>query len=144
MRKKNLILSVMVLAMAMLMMISCSSSSFGVVTSDDKTMTITAENSDEGDSAVSGSLVVGADEQVTIDSNLDKGGIQLDFISSEGFDDPEEVPDIENADAVYTAYVSEVESQAVQFGAGTYVVRVTVTDKANGTVEVIVKGFGEE
>ena len=88
--------------------------------------------------------MVGEEEQITIDSNLDSGSIQLDFISNEGFDDMEEVPDLENAEVKYTTTVSEVESQAVSFGAGSYLVRATVVDNANGTVEIKVKGFGEE
>lgn len=143
MKKKTIILSVLVLVLAMLAMAACSNSSFGVVTNDDKTMTITAENSEKDDSAVSGTLVVGEDEQITIDSNLESGGMKLEFISNEGFDDPEEVPDIDEAQAAYTANVNGVESQAVMFGAGSYLVRATVTEKASGTVDIVVKGFGE-
>ena len=139
MRKKTMALSILVLAMAMLLMISCSGSSFSMQAVDDKTMNITAEKADEGDSVVSGSLVVGEDEQITIDTNLDKGGVTVDFISDEGFDNSEEVPDIENAEATYTTNVSGVESQTVSFGTGSYVVRATATDKANGTIEISVK-----
>ena len=143
MRKRSLLAVIMIMAVAMLVMVSCGKSSFGVVTNDDKTMTITAENSENDASAVSGTLVVGEDEQITIDSNLESGGMKLEFISNEGFDDPEEVPDIDEAQAAYTANVNGVESQAVMFGAGSYVVRATVTEKATGTVDIVIKGFGE-
>lgn len=144
MKRKAYILSLMVLVLATIVMTACTGSSFGMVTNDEKSMSVTAEKSGDGDSATSGSIVVGEEEQITIDSNLDSGSIQLDFISNEGFDDMEEVPDLENAEVKYTTTVSEVESQAVSFGAGSYLVRATVVDNANGTVEIKVKGFGEE
>jgi len=143
MKRKACILSIMALVLAMIAMTACSGSSFGIAVADEKTAAITAENADKDDMASSGSLVAGEDEQITIDSNLDSGEIRIDFISDEGFDDPEEVPDLENAEVKYTTTVSGVESQAVMFGAGSYIVRATVVDKASGTIDIVVKGFGE-
>lgn len=143
MRRKTFILLTMVLAFSMLVMVSCSQSSFGAVSVDDKTMTVTAENASKDDTAVTGSLVVGEDEQITIDSSLDGGGMQIEFFVDEGFDDMEEEPDLDELQPAYTANVSGVESQAVQFGAGSFMVRATATEKkTNGKVEIHVKGFG--
>lgn len=143
MKKKTLLLSVLVLALAMIAMVSCSSSSLAVVSNDDKSVTITAENAGPDDEALSGTLVIGEDEQVTIDSNLEKGGLQIEFIKNEGEQSDEDTPDMD-AEPTYTANVSEVESQAVQFGAGTFMVKVTPAEKATGTVEILVKGFDGE
>lgn len=140
MKKKTLILSILVLAIALVAMVSCSSSSLAVNSTDEKHTDIIAENAGPDDETLSGTIVVGEDEQVTIDSNLEKGGLQIDFIKSEGEQSEEDTPDMD-AEPTYTANVSEVESQAVQFGAGTYMVKVTPTDKATGTVNIVVKGF---
>ena len=143
MKKKTLILSILVLAMAMIAMVSCSSSSMVVNTIDEKNMEITAENAAKDDFALSGSLVIGADEQLVIDSNLEEGGLKIELIKAEEEQSEEELPDVD-AEATYTANVSGVESQAVSFGEGTFSVRVTATDKATGTVTVVVKGFDEK
>lgn len=144
MKKKALFLSIMVLAVAMIVMVSCSSSTLASETVDEHHIVITAEKAGEDDLVVSGGLEVGADQQIVIDSVLDEGGIKIEFISSEGFDDEEEVPDIDSAEVKYTANVNGKESQAVFFGEGEYMVRVTGTEKATGTVDIQVKGFGEE
>ena len=143
MKKKLLMVSIMVLAMAMFMMTACGGSLAGEIV-DEKTMNITAENAGEGDFIMTGTLVVTEDEQITIDSQLDKGGVKIEFIESAGDEDMEEVPDYENAEATYTANVSGIESQAVSFGAGEFMVKVTAAEKGTtGTVNVVIKGFGE-
>lgn len=143
MKKKTLILCILVLAMAMVAMVSCSSSSMAVETKDDKTVVITAENAGEDDENLAGAIVVGKDEQITIDSNLEKGGIHLYFIDAAEAQNEEDLPDAD-VEAKYTANVEGVESQAVSFGEGSYMVKVTATDKATGTVNVVVKGFDGE
>ena len=142
MKKKTLILSILVLAIAMITMVSCSSSSMVVESKDDKTVVITAENAGEDDEALTGAIAVGKDEQVTIDSNLEKGGLQLEFIEAAEAQSVEDLPD--DVEAKYTANVSGVESQAVSFGEGSYMIRVTADEKATGTVNVVVKGFDGE
>ena len=141
MKKRLLAVVIMVLMTAMLAMVSCSSSEFGGEVKNEKEMTITAENAEADESLSTGTLEVGENEQITVDSNLEEGAIKIEFISSEGFDDIEEVPDLEGAEAAYTTEVGEVESQAVSFGGGSFIVRATVTEKATGTVEIRVKGF---
>ncbi len=142
-RKKSIFICLMILTLALSLMVSCGG---GVTLSADVQgedhIVITADKAADGDFLQTGSLVVGADQQIIIDSQLDPGAIRLDFISGEGLDDMEGVP--EEPDSVaYTANVSGVESQAVSFGEGEFMVRVTVTEKASGTVDITVKGFEE-
>ena len=141
MKRKSLFVSIMVLAIAMLTMISCGGPEFTGEILGDNEMNITAKNADTDSVILTGTLAVGEDEQITIDSNLENGSVQIEFISSEGYDNMEELPDMDNAEAKFTAYVSGVESQAVSFGGGEYMVRATVTEKATGTIDILVKGF---
>jgi hypothetical protein len=141
MKRRVLAVVIMALMTAMLAMVSCSSSEFGAQVANEKEMNITAENAAADEMVTTGTLEVGENEQVTIDSNLEEGGMKIEFISNEGFDDIEEVPDLEGVEAAYTAEVNGVESQAAMFGGGSYIVRATVTEKATGTVDILVKGF---
>lgn len=143
MKKNSIFVSLMILALAMFVMVSCGGgTTLSADVQGEDHIVITADKAAEGDFLQTGSLIVGADQQIVIDSQLDPGAIQLDFISGEGLDDIEGVP--EEPDSVaYTANVSGVESQAVSFGEGEFMVRVTVTEKASGTVDITVKGFEE-
>ena len=141
MKRKSLSVCFMILAVSMFVMVSCSQSMLGCDVIDESHMVITSEKSNPDDSTFSGSIVVGDDQQIVIDSQLEEGGMQIEFIDATGMDDMEEIP--EDVEAKYTANVSGVESQAVSFGAGEFVVRATVTEKATGTVDIQVKGFGE-
>lgn len=142
MKKKSIFISLMILTLAMFVMVSCGGgTTLSADVQGEDHIVITADKAADGDFLQTGSLVVGADQQITIDSQLDPGAIQLEFISTEGMDDIEEIP--EGSEALYTAAVNGIESQAVSFGEGEYMVRVTVTEKATGTVDIVVKGFEE-
>ena len=148
MRKMMLSLTVIVLLLITAAAFTACSSGptlTGEMDDEGKEVTYTANKADKDDFVLSGTLIVGEDEQIVIDSELEKGSMQFEFIKNDGMDDTEEVPDVEGMDATYTAYVSEIESQAVQFGAGEYMIRATVTEKGTtGEVDIEVKGFGED
>ncbi len=142
MKKIVVLISLSILTLAMLLMVSCGG---GVTLSgdvqDESHIVFTADKAAEGDFVMTGTLEVGEDQQILIDSALDPGAAQLEFVNNEGMDNMDEIP--EGAEASYTTDVSGVESQAISFGAGSYMVRVTVTEKATGTIDVQVKGIGE-
>lgn len=138
MKRRTIIALVMMLALAMIMMASCAKSEFSGDVTDEKNMTITAKNADEGDFFVTGTLAVGEDEQIAIDSALEKGEITIEFISAEGNDNIEELPELDR-EAAYTAFISGESAQSVSFGAGEFMIKPTVTGKATGTVTITVK-----
>ena len=135
MKKRSLLAVIMIMAVAMLVMVSCGKSELSGNVKDEKNMTITAVNSDKGDYFVTGTLEADEDDSVTIEAELEKGSIQIEFIASAGESSAEEVPDI-GGEATYTAYVSGEDEQTVSLPEGDYMVKVTVTEKATGTVEI--------
>lgn len=132
------IIAITVLAVSMLAMVSCGKHEFSGNMDDEKNMTITAVNADKGDYFATGTLVVEDGEQVSIDTALEKGEITVEFIASEGEQNIDELPELDG-DATYTAYLSGTNSQAVSFGAGSFMIKPTVTDKATGTVTITVQ-----
>ena len=138
MKKLVSIILIAVLSMTMLLMTSCGSE-FSGTDNDEKHLTINAKNAGVGDYFVTGTLEVDDDESIEIAPSLDKGEVTIEFISAEGMDDPEEVPELDGENAKYTAYVSGTDTQTVSFGGGDYMVKATVTDKATGTIQITVK-----
>ena len=132
------IVALIVLTVSMIAMTSCGKSEFGGESVDDKHMTINAVKADTGDFFVTGSLEVEEGEQIAIDTKLESGEITVEFISAEGMDNPDEVPDLEG-EATYTAYLSGTNQQAVSFGAGSFMIKPTVTEKATGTIDITVE-----
>lgn len=138
MKKIVSIIAIAVLAVLMLAMVSCGKHEFSGNVESDKNMTINAVNADKGDYFVTGTLVVDEGEEIAIDTALEKGEITLEFIGSEGEGNIDELPEVDS-DATYTAYLSGTDSQAASFGAGSFMVKPTVTDKATGTVTITVQ-----
>ena len=132
------IVALVMMMVSMIAMTSCGKSEFGGESVDDKHMTINAVKADTGDFFVTGSLEVEEGEQIAIDTKLESGEITVEFISAEGMDNPDEVPDLEG-EATYTAYLSGTNQQAVSFGAGSFMIKPTVTEKATGTIDITVE-----
>lgn len=135
MRKRSLLAVVMIMAVAMLVMVSCGKSELSGNVKDEKNMTITAVNSDKGDYFMTGTLEADEDDSVTIEAELEKGSIQIEFIGGADEGSADELPDLEGK-ATYTAYVSGEDEQTVSLPEGGYMVKVTVTEKATGTVSI--------
>ena len=135
MKKTVSLFAVIVLVVSMLAMASCGKAELSGEAIDDKSMTITASKSDAGDYFVTGSLVFEEGEQLSIEPNLESGEMTIEFINSEGMDNPDVLPDMEG-EAQYTAFVSGSDARTVDMPAGTYMVKVTVTEKATGTVAI--------
>ena len=127
-----------VMAVSMLAMTSCTKEEFSGSVESDKNMTIKAVKADTGDFFATGTLVVEEGEQISIDTDLESGAITVEFIRSEGDDNPEELPEMDG-EATYTAYLSGTTSEAVSFGAGSFMIKPTVTEKATGTITITVQ-----
>ena len=138
MKKIISIIAIAALAVSMFAMTSCSKHEFSGQTDGDKNMTINAVNADKGDFFVTGTLVVDEGEEVAIDTQLEKGEITVEFIAAEGEGSIDELPELDG-DATYTAYLSGTNSQTVSIGAGSFMIKPTVTDKATGTVSITVQ-----
>ena len=135
MKKLMSVVAVIVLAASMLTLVSCGKSELTGEVIDEKSMTVTASKADTGDYFVTGSLEFEEGEQLSIEPNLESGEMTIEFINGEGMDSPDELPDV-SGDAQYTAFISGTNAQTVSMPAGTYMIKVTVTDKATGTVAI--------
>ena len=138
MKKIISIIAIAVLAVSMIAMTSCGKHEFSGQVDSDKNMTINAVKADKGDYFLTGTLVVDEGEEVVIDSKLEKGEITVEFIGSEGEGNIDELPEV-NGEATYTANLSGTNSQTVSFGAGSFMIKPTVTEKATGTVSITVQ-----
>ena len=132
------IVLVAVLTVSMLAMTSCGKKEFSGSVEDDKNMTITAVKADAGDYFATGSLVVEEGEQVTIDTDLESGAITVEFLGSSEEQSAEELPELDG-EPIYTAFLEGTNTQSVSFGAGTFMIKPTVTEKATGTVKITVQ-----
>ena len=135
-------ITVAVLVLSMLIMVSCGSEFSGEV-NNEKSMSIKANKAAPGNYFVTGSLVVEEDEEIETASDLESGSIELQFISTEGMDNIDEVPDLESAGPVCATIVSGSDTEHFSFGAGTYMVKAIVIGKATGSIEVTIKKVGE-
>lgn len=132
------IIVIAVLAVSMLAMTSCGKSELSGQVTDEKHMTVNAVNSSKGDYYVTGTLVVEENEQVVIDSKLEKGSIEVQFISAEGEGSIDELPETDG-EPVYKTNLSGTDSQTVSFGGGSFMIKPVVTEKATGTIEISVQ-----
>ena len=130
-------MSVMILALAVFAMTSCSSSDFSCETQDDKNMTVTATNAGDDMETLSGGIVVEEGEQIMIESALESGEIQLEFIP-QGDSDADASLDEIVGDPVLTTTVGVGESFSAEVGTDSYYVRCSVIDKATGTINISV------
>lgn len=138
MKKYLSILFVMMISMAMLLTSCGGTMGIADVDENGKSMVVEAENAGADMEVLSGTIVTEEDEAISISSTLESGSINLDFISTEGLDNIDEIPDADeiDADPVFTASVSGTESQTFTVGAGEFLVKATATEKATGTISI--------
>ena len=131
---KKLIYIALIAMMSMVLLTACGSTLSGEWESG-KSMTITAEKASVDDFFSTGSLEVRDGEQLVIKPNLEEGEIELGFVLVPEEQSIDEVPDVD-ADPTVTELVSGTEEKAVELPNGDYQVKVTVTKKATGTVQL--------
>lgn len=117
---------------------ACAKHEFSGESNDEKSMTITAVNAAADDYFMSGTLEVDEGESIKIAPDLEKGSIKLEFVSAEGNDNIDELPELDG-EAVVTANVSGTQEQAYGGSTGSFMVKATVTEKATGTVEITIE-----
>ena len=138
MRKSLYFVLIAVVNAAMTGLTACSSSSSALVadSSSDKACIIQADNADKDAAVTTGSLVVEEGETIHVSWNLEKGTIRLEFFAVPEEQSIDEVPDYSNQQPDIFFDLSGTDSQGAGFNPGTYMVNITVIEKATGTVEI--------
>ena len=105
--------------------------------SDEKAATIEFSNAKEDDFVQGGYLHVEEGEGIEVTSTLNEDGkILIGFIAVDGDQSMDELPDM---DSSYEMTISGEATQGGTFDSGDYDLKITVLDKATGTVTLSVK-----
>ncbi len=134
--KKNIMKIMAAAMMAAVMLAGCSRTELVCDAANGKDVVITANRAAADDFILTGSLEVAEGETVTVKPALDKGAITIELIASPAEQSIDELPDVDG-DAAYVFEVSGTEEQSAAAAAGDYMIRITVTEKATGTIHLI-------
>ena len=126
------------LALLVLTLTACGKSEFGVTDNTGKLMTITAEKASRDAFFLVGSLDVADEEQIVITSNLTKGSVRVEIVTTAEEQSIDKLPDI-NGEAIITANLENGTSVSGTVDAGSYLLRATCLEKATGTIQIEVK-----
>ncbi len=135
MKKRMVLVVAAVLALAMFAMSSCEGSVFSMDSADEKSMNIMVENAGADEFAMSGGLVVGEGEAITVSSDLEKGSVRIEIYKQAEEQSMEEV-EIPEGEPVMTFDASGTDSSSADFEPGDYTVKATVLEKATGAVKI--------
>ena len=125
--KKQYTLIAMLVIVSMLVFAGCSTSSslFGADSGDDNTVTLTAENAEDGSSATGSIVLEDGQELQGLPELSEEGTIRIDIYA--GNLGPE---DLESAEVLASMMLSGTQAQAVELEAGEY----TLLAEGEGTV----------
>ena len=135
-RTKKPIIAMLVLSM--LALAACEKSEFGVTENTGRLITIEAQNADEGDFFLTGSLEVGDGEQIAVKADLSKGAVKVEIVQTPENQSIDKLPDLDD-EPIITANVSGTDAASGTVPAGWYMVKATCLEKASGTVRVEVE-----
>ena len=109
--------------------------------SDEKAAIIEFSNAKEEEYVQGGYLHVEEGEGIEVTSNFNEGGkVLIGFIGADGEQSKDELPDM---DSSYEMMISGVATQGATFDSGDYDLKITVLDKATGTLTLSVKPVNE-
>lgn len=109
--------------------------------SDEKAAIIEFSNAKEEEYVQGGYLHVEEGEGIEVTSNFNEGGkVLIDFIAAEGDQSKDVLPDMNSS---YEMMISGVAIQGATFDSGDYDLKITVQDKATGTLTLSVKPADE-
>lgn len=137
MKKTVYVVLTAILLMSMLAMTACSKSVFGVTDNTEKAMTIEAKKAAVDSMFMVGTLEVDEGEQVVVTSNLEKGRVKIEIIY-QGDESIEELPDMDG-EATLAGEVVPGSGISGTMEPGEYMLKATVLEKADGTVQIDVK-----
>ena len=138
MKRIKIFAGIIALLLAVLLLTACGKSEFGMSENTEKRMTITAENADKKDFFAVGSLEVEDGEQIVVTSNLKKGSIRVELVSTPAEQSIDQLPEM-NGEATLTAELTGTDGVSGTVPAGSYLLRATCLEKASGTVEIEVQ-----
>ncbi|MBR2595766.1 MAG: hypothetical protein IKE06_05530 [Solobacterium sp.] len=136
--KKNMIKVMAAAMLAAVALAGCTKSELVCDAADSKDIVITANRAAKDAFVLSGSLEVAEGETIRIKPELSRGAVMIELIAEPEEQSMEELPDTEAAaSAVFeVSGTGEVTTDPADMS-GSYWVRITVTEKATGTVHVI-------
>ena len=109
-----------------------------------KSINITVDNASKGDYFVAGTLIVEEGEQLLFDTGLNKGDMYIEFFKTESIEDPDEISINKLGNAIYTKAISVPEYTPINIDPGYYIIKPTVTEKANGSIKITVQQIEED
>ncbi len=120
-----------------LLLASCSGPkfSFSISTLGNKT-TVKIDNAKDGAYAESDPISVGKGENAVVESGLDKGKLQIEFVDVAVFQEEDKPDDIVKGDVMFTLTVVPGETWDTEIQPGDYVLQFTTIGETNGKVEV--------
>ena len=138
MKRIKTLTGIIALLLAVLLLTACGKSEFGMAENTAKRMTIAADNADKKDFFMVGSLEVEDGEQIVVTSNLKKGSIRVELVSTPAEQSIDQLPEM-NGEATLTAELTGTDGMSGTVPAGSYLLRATCLEKASGTVEIEVQ-----
>ncbi len=123
-----------VLAVSMLAMTACSGGSLVAEAESEKSITITTDKATEDQQITTGTLEVGEGEKAVLSADLEAGKIKIELFAAPD-ESMEEIPELDG-EAVFWAELGTQDSTSGTLNAGGYMIRVTPTEKATGTVKI--------
>ena len=124
-----------VLAMSMLAMSGCSKSEFGVTENTEKAMTIEAKKASVDSMFMVGTLEVAEGDQIVVTSDLENGRVKIEIIPGADDQSVDELPDMD-VEAVMTGEIVAGGGMSGTMDPGSYYVKATVLEKADGTIRL--------
>lgn len=139
--KKQLLLMTLIVLCISLMLAGCAKSNFSVNVNEENAAVITAENSKEGDFGAGGTLTVGENEMLVLESSFDDGcTVHIKVAGSESLKDGETVPDPGSMDIVAIDQdISGTETMTFDVQPGEYGVSAEVISKGSGKATISVQ-----
>lgn len=135
MKRNHVLTGFFILLLTAALLTACGRSEFGVTEYTGKRMTITAVNAAQDSFFMTGSLAVAEGEQVVISSQLTKGKVLVELVEVPEEQGIDSLPQI-NGMPVLTANVGPAEEASGTVPAGSYLLKATCNEKANGSVLV--------
>ncbi|MDO5475613.1 MAG: hypothetical protein Q4F43_00695 [Eubacteriales bacterium] len=127
----------LVLLMVAVLLSACGGFTYTVTSMNNKT-TVEVKDAKDGDSADSEPVQVGAGRVAVVESSLEKGQMQIEFVEVTVFESDDENADDEviEGDVAYTVTVGAGEQQQLEVAEGTYILRFSAVEEASGKLVV--------
>ncbi len=123
------------LMLSVLLFAGCEGVTFSITGVGSKT-TVEVKNAEDGDLSETQYFSAGKNRSAQIDSSLDKGMLQIDFVEVTVYHNNDNSEDVIPGDIVSSVKVGPDESQRLPLEAGDYIMQLTAIGDTNGTVVI--------